>query len=150
MIERSILSVVQSSPFYSIIADEASDSANDEQLAISLRYLTANGEPQEEKFLSFTKCLWGVSGEALVRNILKQLSEWALDLKYLWGQAYDEAEATAGCSKGVTTCIQDKFSKALYTHCAAHQGLKNLLFTVSPTLCVNVYANVSRKVHSLY
>ena len=47
MIQQSILSAVQSSPFYSVIADEASDSANDEQLAISLRYLTANGETQE-------------------------------------------------------------------------------------------------------
>ena len=120
MIQRSILSAVQSSPFYSVIADEASDSANDEQLAISLRYLTANGQPQE-KFLSFTECLSGVSGEALASTILKQLSEWALDLRFLRGQAYDGAGAMAGCSKGVATRIQDKFPKALYTHCAAHR-----------------------------
>lgn len=112
MIERSIFSAVQSSSFYSIIADEASDSANDEQLVISLRYLTAKGEPQE-KFLSFTECLSGVSGEALTRNILKQLNEWALDLKFLQGQAYDGAGAMAGCSKGVATRIQDKFPKPL-------------------------------------
>ena len=61
---------MQSSPFYSVIADEASDAANDEQLAISLRYLNANGEPKE-KFLSFIECLSGVSGEALASNILK-------------------------------------------------------------------------------
>ena len=65
---------MQSSPFYSIIVDEASDAANDEQLAIILRYLNTNGEPQE-KFLSFVECLSGVSGEALASNILKQLSE---------------------------------------------------------------------------
>ena len=64
MIERSILFAVQSSPFYSVIADEASDSANDEQLATSLRYLTVNSEPQE-KFLSFNECLLRVSEEAL-------------------------------------------------------------------------------------
>ena len=68
MIEQLILSAVQSSPFYSIIADEVSESANDEQLAISLRYLTAKGESQE-KLLSLTECLSGVSGEALARNI---------------------------------------------------------------------------------
>ena len=120
MIKQSILSAVQSSPFYSVIADEASDFANDEQLAIGLRYLTAKGESQE-KFLSFTECSLGVSGEALARNILKQLSEWALDLKFLRGQAYDGAGAMAGCSKGVATHIQDKFPKAVYTHCAAHR-----------------------------
>ena len=120
MIQRSIFSVVQSSPFYSVIADEASDSANDEQLAISLRYLTANGEPQE-KFLSFVECLSGVSGEALAGNILKQLNEWSLPLSLLRGQAYDGAGAMAGCSRGVATRIQSKFPKALYTHCAAHR-----------------------------
>ena len=41
-------------------------------------------------------------------------------MKFLWGQAYDEAGAMAGCSKGVATCIQDIFSKAFYTHYAAH------------------------------
>ena len=30
------------------------------------------------------------------------------------------------------------------------QGLNNLLFTVSPSFYVNVYTNLSRKIHSLY
>ena len=46
-IQQSIISAVQSSPFYSVIADKASDAANDEQLSISLRYLNTNGEPEE-------------------------------------------------------------------------------------------------------
>ena len=61
-----ILSAVQSSPFYSVIVNKASDPANDEQLAISLKYLTANSEPQE-KFLSFTECVSGVSGEVIFK-----------------------------------------------------------------------------------
>ena len=64
---------MQSSPFYSVIADEAGDSANDEQLAINLRYLNANCKPEEN--LSLIKCLSGVFGEALASNILKQLSK---------------------------------------------------------------------------
>ena len=99
-----ILSAVQSSPFYSVIVNKASDPVNDEQLAISLKYLTANSEPQE-KFLSFTECVSGVSGEALAGNILKHLSDWALDLTFLRGQAYDGAGAKAGCSRGIATCI---------------------------------------------
>ena len=63
MIRQLILSAVRSSPFYSVIADEASDAANDEQLAISVRYINSDGEPQE-KFLSFSECLTGVSREA--------------------------------------------------------------------------------------
>ena len=63
---------MQSSPFYAVIPNKASDAANDEQLAISLRYINSNGEPQE-KFLSFSECLTGVSGEALATKIVKQL-----------------------------------------------------------------------------
>lgn len=83
MIQRSIFSAVQSSPFYSVIANEASDAVNDEQLAISVRYLTANGELQE-KFLSFIECLSGVSGEALADNIL---NEWSLPMSLLRGSS---------------------------------------------------------------
>ena len=76
---------------------------------------------QKKNFLSFIECLSGVSGEALTSNILKQLSEWALPLTLLRGQAYDGAGAMAGCSKGVATRIQDKYPKALYIHCAVHR-----------------------------
>ena len=50
-LRQSIISAVQSSPFYSVIADEDSDAANDEQLSISLRYLNTNGEPEENFFI---------------------------------------------------------------------------------------------------
>ena len=120
MIRKSLLSAVQASPFYSVIADEASDAANDEQLAISLRYITSNGEPQE-KFLSFSECLTGMSGEALAAKILKQLRDWDLDLRFLRGQAYDGAGAMAGSAKGVATRIKNQYPKAIYTHCAAHR-----------------------------
>jgi len=118
MIQRSILSAEQSSPFYSVISDEVGDSANDEQLAIGLRYLTANSEPQEKFFFIRVS---GVLGEALAGNVLKHMSDWALGLTFLEGQAYDGAGVMAGCSRGVATRIQDKFPKVLYTHCAAHR-----------------------------
>ena len=51
---------------FSVIADEATDLANDEQLSISVRYFD-NGIPQE-KFLGFHECLSGVSGEATADN----------------------------------------------------------------------------------
>ena len=120
MIRQSLLSAVQSSPFYSVIADEASDAANDEQLAISLRYINSNGEPQE-KFLSFSECLTGVSGEALATKTVKQLRDWDLDLSFLRGQAYDGAGAMAGSAKGVATHIQNQYPKAIYTHFAVHR-----------------------------
>jgi len=104
MIRQSILSAVQFSPFYSVIADEASDAANDEQLAISVRYINSDGELQE-KFLSSGECLTGVLGEALATKILKHLRDWDLDVSFFRGQAYDGAGAMAGSAKGVAARI---------------------------------------------
>ena len=114
---------MQSSLFYSVIADEASDAANDEQLAINLRCINSNGEPQEKflSFLSFSECLTGVSEEALATKIVKQLRVWDLDLSFLRGQAYDGAGAMAGSAKGVATHIQNQYPKAIYTHFAVHR-----------------------------
>jgi len=88
-------------------------------LLYQFKILTTNSESQE-KFLLFTECVSGMSGEAL-EAILKHVSGWALDLTFLQGQAYDGAGAMAGCSRGVATHIQDKFPSALYTHCTAHR-----------------------------
>ena len=59
-----------------MIADEATDSANDEQLPIIIRYLDKS--VPEEKFLGFHECLSGV-----------KLTSWQLDPHLLRGQAFD-------------------------------------------------------------
>ena len=56
-----------------MIVDEATDSANDEQLLISIRFV-GNNTPNE-KFLGFYKCRSGVTGEAIAGDILAQLTE---------------------------------------------------------------------------
>ena len=63
IIRNKILRNIRAAKFYSVIADEATDSANDEQLSISIRYLN-NGSTQE-KFLCFHQCTSGVTGEAI-------------------------------------------------------------------------------------
>ena len=100
-----------------MIADEATDAANDEQLSISLRFVHDN-EPCE-RFVAFHECKTGVTGSAIAQDILSKLGE--LQLHFLCGQAYDGAGAMAGRSKGVSECILSKYPKALYTHCAPHR-----------------------------
>ena len=102
-----------------MIADEATDSANDEQLSISIRFVE-NGTPNE-KFLGFHECRSGVTGEAIAGDILEQLTEWQLEPQLLRGQAYDGAGAMAGRSKGAAARITSQYPKAVYTHCAAHR-----------------------------
>ncbi len=102
-----------------MIADEATDSANDEQLSVSIRFV-GNNAPTE-KFLGFHECLSGVTGEAIAGDILAQLTEWQLDPKLLRGLAFDGAGAMAGKSKGAAARLTSLYPKAVYTHCAAHR-----------------------------
>ena len=119
IIRTKLLVMVQIAGFFSVIADEATDAANDEQLSICVRFVD-NGTPCE-KFLAFHECHSGVTGEAIADDILSKLVEWQLQPQLLCGQAYDGAGAMAGKSKGVAFRILSKYPKALYVHCAAHR-----------------------------
>jgi len=119
IIRSKILLRVCEAQFFSIIADEATDSANDEQLSISIRFVE-NGSPQE-KFFGFHECQSGITGEAIASDILGQLTTWQLDSHLLRGQAFDGAGAMAGRTKGVAAHITSLHPRALYNHCAAHR-----------------------------
>ena len=119
LLRNKILKEVREAQFFSVIADEATDVANDEQLSISVRYVNDTG-PQE-RFLGFHECQAGVSGEAIAKGILEQLVNWQLEPRFLRGQAYDGAGAMARQTKGTAARIQSLYPKAVYTHCAAHR-----------------------------
>ena len=119
LIRNKLLESIRTARFYSIIADEATDSANIEQLSLSIRYVQ-NDAPCE-KFLGFLKCEAGTTGEAIANMILTQLDEWQLEPQLLRGQAYDGAGAMAGQAKGVAARIRAKYPKASYSHCASHR-----------------------------
>ena len=110
---------IHDAQLFSVIADETTDSANEEQLSISVRYVE-DGIPCE-KFLGYHECRSGVTGEAIASYILAQLSKWQLQPKFLRGQAYDGAGAMAGKARGAAAIISSEYPKALYTHCAARR-----------------------------
>ena len=62
--------------FYSVMVDEATDAAIDEQLAVSIRYVKPSVICIEEKFLAFSECLTGVTGDAIADHILQLLADW--------------------------------------------------------------------------
>ena len=117
---NAILKKVRTTRFFSIIADEATDAANDEQLSICIRFV--DGTVPCEKFIAFHECLSGVSGEAIADNILTKLEPLQLQPQFLRGQAYDGAGAMAGSSKGaLLASLHARYPKAPYTHCASHR-----------------------------
>ena len=119
LIRQQILDSIKEALFFSIIADEATDVANKEQLSISIRFV-CNSKPCE-KFLGFLECVNGVTGEAIADTILTQLNSWQLPASLLRGQGYDGAGAMSGYIRGVAARISTHYPKALYTHCAAHR-----------------------------
>lgn len=103
--------------FFSIMVDEATDAANDEQLAVSIRYVKPSTRCIEERFLAFSECLTGVTGSAIADHILRLLADWQLSAANIRGQTYDGAGAMAGKSRGAAARIQEALPKAIYTHC---------------------------------
>lgn len=120
IIRTIILKEVHDAHLFSDMADEATDAANEEQLSISLRYVKQNTRTIQERFLAFSECVTGVSGEAIADHILQHHADWQLPATHLCGQTYDGAGAMAGKKKGAATRITQLFPKALYTHWVAH------------------------------
>ncbi len=114
-----LLDKIHKANFFSVIADEATDPSNVEQLSINVRFLE-NDEPQE-KFLGFQECISGTTGEAIADNILSKLTDWKLEVELLRGQAYDGVGAMADRVKGAASRITAMYPKAIYTHCAFHR-----------------------------
>jgi hypothetical protein len=121
-IESKIISEINNSdsPFYSVLADEATDCANKEQMPIVVRYVDPN-RVINERFIKFVSCDTGMTGLALAKNIEDTLEEVGLPLENCRGQGYDGASAMSSVRKGVSGNILKKNPKALYMHCASHQ-----------------------------
>ena len=120
VIRSSILQEIRCAPLLSIMADEAMDVSNKEQLALCIQYVNSSTLNIVERFLGFSECITGVTGETIAAQILQILEDWQLPACYLCGQTYDGAGSMAGKIKGVAARISEQYPKALYTHCSSH------------------------------
>ena len=65
---NNIVTEIKKMQFFSVLADEATDISNKEQMALVFRYMNEFNEIKE-KFVSFIHCKEGTSGEALSSQI---------------------------------------------------------------------------------
>ncbi len=105
---------------FSILADEATDVSNKEQLPLVLRYVDQSREIREV-FVGFYECRGGVTGEAISTLILSAIQDLGLDMAFCRGQCYDGAGNMAGSCKGAATRIQQQYKQAIYVHCQSHR-----------------------------
>lgn len=118
-IKSRIVKNCNSAPFFGFIADEATDAATMEQMALCLRYFDSNIGAVTENFIGFAECT-STTGENLSEAFLHQLRSSGVDLEKLRGQGYDGASNMSGKFRGVQARIKQAHPQALYTHCRAH------------------------------
>ena len=106
--------------FFSVLADEATDVSNKEQMPLILRLVDKEGNIHED-FIMFILCENGVSGEAIADSIVSEIRNLNLDMNNCHGQRYDGAGNMAGKYQGAAACIQRQYPLATYVHCASHR-----------------------------
>ena len=102
---------IREARFYSILADEAADCGNVEQLSVVFR----------EEFVGFVPCKKGLTGDAVAATIKEFLRDLNFPVDDCRGQGYDGAGNMAGRLSGVAVKIQETNEKALYVHCNSHR-----------------------------
>ena len=94
-ITESVVRKIKENQFFSILADEASDCSNQEQLSLVIRYVGSDCIIREE-FLGFLHCDLGLSGKALAETVLGGLTDLGLSIRNCRGQGYDGAAGVSG------------------------------------------------------
>lgn len=117
---RTLLDSIKSSspPWYALIADEATDVANHEQLNLSIRWVSDDYEISEDPVGLYV--LPNTKAETLYFVITDILTRCSLPLDMCRGQAYDGASTMQGVRSGLATRIKHDNPAALSVHCLAH------------------------------
>ncbi|KAF0753351.1 zinc finger MYM-type protein 1-like [Aphis craccivora] len=107
IILNKIVSDINKSQCFSILADETADVSDIEQFSLI------------ESFLLFVP-VSSTTGSNLSLVIIDTLKSIGIDLKYLKGQGYDGAACMSGKFNGVQQLIKNHYPQALYVYCSAH------------------------------
>ena len=109
---------IQKARFFTLMADEATDSGNKEQLVIVFRWVDENLAVHED-FVGLHEI--DVANADFITSVIKNvLVACNLNVHQLRGQCYDGASVMSGLKNGVVTQIQTMEPKAIYTHCYGH------------------------------
>ena len=119
IIKDGIVEACNRSGFFGFIADEATDAATMEQMAMCLRYYDTQTKVLREDFIGFAECS-STTGEVLSDAFLTNLRQHGVLVDNMRGQGYDGAANMSGRYRGVQARIKEVIPGALYTHCKAH------------------------------
>ena len=109
---------IHDASIFALIADEATDISNKEQLCISLRWVDTNFVIHEDtlELIHLTK----TDALTIVKAIQDFFVRYQLTITQCRGQAYDGASNMSGAISGVAARLQKEEPTAVYVHCLAH------------------------------
>lgn len=123
LIRTKIVNDVNKAMFWSIMIDEATDSATLEQLSVCVRFLEASADNKinvREDFLGFIE-LEKANAAAITDAMTDTTAAWGLDMEKLRGKGMDGASTMSGHATGVQERLRTLYPKAKYfTHCRSH------------------------------
>ena len=115
---RGLLSDIKTAHWFSLLADEATDTSNKEQLVICIRWVDEEFKIHEDpvELIDLPK-----TDSATITSALKDcLIRFSLPISQCCGQAYDGASNTSGHLSGVAARIEQGVPAAIFVHCFAH------------------------------
>eukprot|EP00795_Rhopilema_esculentum_P009917 gene9917-biopygen12625 len=104
-VQKSLVNEIQQAKYFSVLADEAAHVSNVEQMSKHVRFVDGTSTIHE-KFLGFTECNEGLTGQAIAKKIKEKLEELGLPIANCRGQGYDGAANMSGKCSGATVNIQ--------------------------------------------
>ncbi|XP_025417879.1 52 kDa repressor of the inhibitor of the protein kinase-like [Sipha flava] len=119
VIRNDIVSQVNNSVAFSLLADETADIAGKEQLSIGVRYIDINYVVHEE-FIGFSE-IHVLNAEGVSRSILESTEKYGLNMLKLVGLGFDGCSTMSGKENGVQAIIRKIYPTACYFHCASHK-----------------------------
>ena len=112
---RDIASEIKGADFFTIMADEATDSANKTQLTLNIRWVDDDLYCHED-FMGLNSLGEG-NADTIAETIKTVLIRMTLNLRSCRGQNYDGCATMKGSKNGVASQIKSLEPRALLTHC---------------------------------
>ena len=107
--------------YISILADEAADISNKENLSMVIRFVDSTKTIREE-FVGCYVCEIGTAGAAIKELIVKAITDLGLNMDDCRGQCYDGAGNMAGRSiKWSFFSYQTNTRESNFVHCMNHR-----------------------------
>ena len=144
-IRTSIVESCNNSKFFTLIADETTNTSTREQVSVCLRYLErdpiSNKISIKEDFLDFVMAT-STTGEHLAELLIETLNNAGINTMNMRAQGYDGAANMSGKYNGVQARILQIVPGAMYVHCKSHCLNLAIVHSCKDTSVRNVMSTV--------